>query len=128
MVNHEWQEIEVVSDACANPDPGRRVPPMLDVTFFELARRRSQDLRSSFQWSAVHQCHYILELVPKTISSAGLIKRRAGPNAASQNLVNKPAVNHEVHTRIGRVNLQRCQMAVPLLPQLHQCRISRMGL
>src|SRR5262244_3758709 len=106
MVNHEWQEIKVVSDACANADPGRRVPPMLDITFFELSCCRSQDLRSSFCWGAVHQCHYILQLVPKAISSAGLIKRRAGPNAASQNLINKPAVYHQVHTRIGRGDMQ----------------------
>src|SRR5262245_1588075 len=122
MVNHEWQEIQVVSDACSNSDPGRWVPPMLDVTFFELAWRRSQDLRSSFYWGTVHQCHYILKLVPKTISSAGLIKRRASPNAASQNLVNKPAVYHQVHTRIGRGDLQCGQVSVPLLSQLHQCR------
>ena len=96
---------------------------MLDVTLFELSRCRSQDLRSSFCWGAVHQSHYILELVPKAISSAGLIKRRPGPNAATQNLINKPAVYHQVHTRIGRCDLQCGQVAIPLQSQLHQSRI-----
>src|ERR1043166_5345600 len=127
MVNHEWQEIKVVSDACANADPGRRMPPMLDVTLFELSCRRSQDLRSSFCRDAVHQCHYILELVPKAISSAGLIKCGAGPNAANQNLIKKPAVYHQVHSRIGRGDLQCGQVAVPLQSQLPQRRINWMG-
>src|SRR5262245_65465030 len=100
MVNDEWQEIKVVSDACANADPGRRVPPVLDVTLFELSCRRSQDLRSSFCWGAVYERHYILELVPKAISSAGLIKRRARAQAATQNLLNELAVYSYVHTRI----------------------------
>ena len=75
MVNDERQEIEVVGDARANADAGRRVPPMLDIAFFELSRRRSQDLRPRFCWSAIDQGHYILQLVSKAIRAAGLVKR-----------------------------------------------------
>src|SRR5687768_8505550 len=99
MVNNERQEIEIVGDPRANADPGGRVPPMLDIALLELPRRRSQDLRTRLCRSAVDQGHHILQLVSKAIRSAGLVKRGACPNAASQYLINEPTVEHHVHGR-----------------------------
>src|ERR1044071_6327457 len=101
-MNHEWQEIQVVGDSCANTNPGRRVPPMLDITFLELPCRGSQDLRPRFSGSTVDQGHHILQLISKAIRSAGLLKRGAGPNAAGQDLINEPTVEHQVNAWIGR--------------------------
>jgi hypothetical protein len=128
VVSHERQEIEVVGDPRANADPGRRVPPVLDIALLELPRRRSQNLCPRLCRSAVNQGHHILQLVSKAIGSAGLVKRGASPNAASQNLINKPTVEHQVDTRIGRSYLQCLQVVVPLLLHLRQCRIRSMGL
>src|SRR4026209_1429594 len=128
MVNHERQEIEVVGDPRANADPRRRVPPMLDIALLELSRRRSQDLRARLRWSAADQGHHILQLVWKTIRTAGLVKRGACPNRASQYLINEPTVEHQVHARIRRSHLQRVQVTVPLLLPLGQCGIGSAGL
>ena len=110
------------------PIPGRRVPPVLDVALFELPRRRPQDLRPRLCRSAVDQGHHILQLVAKAVRSAGLVKRGAGPNAASQDLIDQPAVEHQVDARIGRRHVQRVQEAVPLLLHLGQRRIGSIGL
>src|SRR6185369_11386493 len=128
MVNHERQEIEVVRYSRANADPGRRVPPMLDVALLKLPCRRSQDLRARLRRSAVDQGHHVLQLVSKAVRTAGLVKRGACPNAASQYLINEPTVEHQVHTRIRRSHLQGVQVAVPLLLNLAQYGIGSAGL
>ena len=128
VVNHERQKIEVVGDPRANADPGRRVPPVLDIALLELPCRRSQDLRPRLCRSAVDQGHHILQLISKAVRPTGLVERGAGPNAASQDLINKPAVEHQVDAAIGRSHVQRVQVAVPLLLYLRQSRSSSMGL
>ena len=102
VVNDQRQEVEVVSDPCANADTGRWVPPMLDIPLLELPRCRAQNLCPRFIRSAVDQSHHILELVSKAVRSSGLVKGGAGPNAAGPHLIKEPTVEHQVHAGIGR--------------------------
>ena len=114
-MNHQWQEIKIVSNPRPDPNPRRRVPPVLDVTLLELARRRPNDLRSRLRWSAIDEGHHILQLIAKPVRSAGLIKSGASPNAAGQDLIDKPAIEHEVDAQIGRCHMQGVQAVVPVL-------------
>jgi hypothetical protein len=100
----------------------------LDVALFELACRRSQDLGPRLCRSAVDQRHHILQLIAKPVRSAGLVKRRAGPHPASQDLVDQPAIDHEVDAAIGRFHVQRVQEAVPLLLHFGQRHIGSISL
>ena len=62
-----------------------------------------------------HQRHHVLELVAKPVGAAGLIERRARPDAAGQRLVEQPAVEHDVHGAVGRPHLDRAEHVVPVL-------------
>ena len=47
----------------------RRVPPMLDISFTELARGAKEELLADQGWCSVHQRHHILKLVAETESA-----------------------------------------------------------
>ena len=120
VVDDQGQEIEVVGDPGADADPGRRMPPVLDVALLELPGRRPQDLRPRLFRGAVDQGHDVLELVPKAVRPARLVERRAGPHPAGQHLVEQPAVEHQVHAGIGRLHLHGVQEVIPSLLHLGQ--------
>ena len=79
VMDHQWQEIEIVGDPRADADPRRRVPPVLDVALLELARRRPQDLRPRLCRGAVDQSHHILQLVAETRTLRRIDKTRSAP-------------------------------------------------
>ena len=60
-----------------------------------------------------HQRHHVLELIAKAVRAARLIKRRSRPDAAGQRLVEQPAVEHDVHAAIRRLDLHRAENVVP---------------
>ena len=45
VVDDQGQEVEIVADPGADADPGRRMPPVLDIALLELPGCRPQDLR-----------------------------------------------------------------------------------
>ena len=67
---------------------------------------------------AVDQRHHVLQLIAKTERTAGLIKRRAGPDAARKRLIQKPAVEHCVQRRIGSSDFDRGEKFVPMTQYL----------
>ena len=59
------------------------------------------------------QRHHVLQLVAEAKRAAGLVERRAAPDAARQALVQQPAIQQQVHGGIRRVDLHRTQQIVP---------------
>src|SRR3990172_6541557 len=92
------------------------MPPVLDVTLYELARGGPQYLRACHVSLRHGERHHVLKLIAKAIGAAGLIKRRSRPDAASERLIEQPAVEHNVHSpiRCGHLNL-----AKNVIPVLH---------
>ena len=67
------------------PRPDRRVPPVLDVAFDELARRRAQQVRAQrASGCGVDERHRVLQLVAKAERAARLVEAAAPPEAAGQ--------------------------------------------
>ena len=89
------------------------MPPVLNVTFDKLARCGAQQMFArdiSFRHA---ERHHVLELVAETVCAAQLIERRTGPHAATERLVEQPAIEHEIHAGIGRRDLDRAEQVVP---------------
>ncbi len=63
--------------------------------------------------SNVQQCQNVLKLVTKPIGSAGLVEGGSSPDPAGQGLVQKPAVDKQVKSGFGGVNLHRTQQVIP---------------
>ena len=66
--------------------------------------------------------HHILKLVTEPISAAGLVERGPSPEAAGQRLVQQPAVQQDIHTRIGGLHLSLFQNFIPKLADTLPCR------
>src|SRR4030095_897303 len=60
----------------------------------------------------------VLQLVPEAVRTSGLIERRARPDAAGEGLIEKPAVEEEVQSGIGRLDLDRAEHLVPMFLDL----------
>src|SRR3990172_12720091 len=91
------------------------MPPVLDVTLYELARGGPQYLRACHVSLRHGERHHVLELIAKAIGAAGLIKRRSRPDAASERLIEQPAVEHNVHSPIRCGHLNRAKNVIPVL-------------
>ena len=95
------------------PWPERRKPPMLDVALDELPRGRAQQMFARHLRLRHAERHHVLELIAKAVRAAGLVERRARPDAAGERLVEQPAVEQNVHRAIGRLHLNRAEDVVP---------------
>ena len=71
----------------------------------------------------MHQGHDILELIAESESAARLIERRTAPDPAAQHLVQEPAIEEQVDTRVGRAHLHGVQNSVPALADFFECRL-----
>ena len=66
-----------------------------------------------FLGGAVDQGHHVLELVAEAVGPAGLVERRPAPDPAGQDLVEQPAIEHQVQRGVGRPDLDGPEDAVP---------------
>ncbi len=123
VAGDERQEVQVVGDARADPASGRRVPPVLHVAFFELPRRRSQNLRPRLLRRAVDQRHRVLKLVAEPERSARLVEARPAPHPTGERLIEQPAVQHQVERRVRRTDLDGSEDAIPLRSDFLQRRL-----
>ena len=55
---------------------------MLNIAFDELTRGGTQELRTRNVSSRHRERHYVLQLIPETVGSAGLVKGGASQNPA----------------------------------------------
>ena len=60
------------------------------------------------------QGHHVLELVAKSIRAPRLVEGGSRPDATGQRLVEEPAVEHQVHRTVGRLDLDGAGDVVPL--------------
>src|SRR5512141_2341755 len=59
------------------------------------------------------ECHDILDLIPEPIRPARLIEGRPCPDAARKRLIEKPAVQEEVHGTVRTLHLDSAEEIVP---------------
>src|SRR5207344_2868781 len=93
------------------------MPPVLHVAFHELAASGPEEMLPRDLPVRNGQGHHVLELVTKPVRAAGLIEGGSSPHAAGERLVEKPAVEHDVHGAVRRLDLDGADDVVP--PSLH---------
>ena len=113
MGGHEGEPEQVVGDAGAHPGAAGRVPPVLHVALFELARGGAQDLGAGEIGARVEERAHVLQLIAEAERAAGLIKGGAPPQTAGEILVEQPAVEQEVDGLVRRLDLNGVEKAVP---------------
>ena len=92
---------------------GMRQPPVLHVALGELAGGCAQQVFARKIGPDSGESHAVLQLVTKAVGAAGLIEGRPRPNPARDRLVEQPAIEHEVHRAVGRLDLDRAQNLIP---------------
>ena len=91
---------------------------MLHISLLELARGGAQDVLARDRRPRNDERHDILQLIPKAVSTARLIKRRPCPHAAGQRLIEQPTVDQDVHGAIGGLYLYGTQRLIPEISHL----------
>ena len=86
---------------------------MLHVALRELPPRGALEVLARQIGSRGGQRHAVLQLVAEAVGAAGLIESGARPDATGERLVEQPAVEHQVHRAIGRLDRDRAQGFVP---------------
>ncbi len=97
---HKWEPEQVVRAARADAAPRGRMPPVQHVTLLELMGCRLEDVLAHQVRANVNVGHHVLKLVTKPVGAAGLIKRGPAPEAAGERLIQKPAIQKNVHARV----------------------------
>src|SRR6186713_57833 len=89
------------------------MPPVLDVTLFELMRGSAQNVGAGDVGRCIDEGKTILKLIAESQCSAGLINRRTTPDAAAQRLIEQPAIQDKVCCGCRRLDLQRSEQPIP---------------
>ena len=92
-----------------------RMPPMQDITLFELMGCGNQDMPPGLIRGGMKQGEHILQLVPIAEGAACLIESRARPDPRTGRLIGQPAVDHQIKGRVRRVDLHCAQSGVPVI-------------
>src|SRR5688572_21812597 len=87
----------VVRNSCTHALAGMWQPPMLNIALDELPRRRPEQMLARHRRAHGGERHAVLQLIAEAIGSARLIEGRAGPDAASERLIEEPSVQHDIH-------------------------------
>ena len=87
---------------------------MLHIALVKLAACGTNEMVSGQIWPSNSQCHAILQLIAKAECATHLIESRPSPNAATQGLIQQPAVQQEIelpvrcfHLNLGKYLLPR---------------------
>ena len=91
---------------------------MLDIALDELAGGGAQQVVPRCIRFGEGQGHAVLKLVAEAEGAAGLIEGRARPEAAGKRLIKQPAVQHDVHRPVGRLDLNRPKHGRPVICHL----------
>jgi hypothetical protein len=100
------------------------MPPVLDVPFPKLSRSGSEEVLAHEFGPRHRQGQDVLELIAESVRPSGLVERGARPDAAREGLIEKPAVEEEVHRGIGRLDLDRFQHLIPVFLDLAENRVA----
>ena len=96
------QPEQVVRAAGPDAAAARGVPPVLDVSLHELARRRPDEVLAGQVRPRQGQGEDVLDLVPESVRPARLVVAGARPEPARDILVEEPAVDEEVEGVVRR--------------------------
>ena len=107
MRGNEWKPEKIVTDPGPDAGAGLWMPPVLDITFYELSCGGAQDVVAREFRRRVHKGHDILQLISESVGTARLIKSRAAPNPAAQSLVKQPAVEQNICRKLRRFHFNR---------------------
>src|ERR1019366_3195912 len=86
----------------------------------ELASGGAEKLFAQQPRLGMHKGHRVLQLIAKAKGAAGLVKSRPRPHAASERLVNEPAVGQEINGGVRRFDIDRAQRPPPVVPNSFQ--------
>src|ERR1700759_1449505 len=91
------------------------MPPMLDVALAELMGCRAQEMLAQQDRFGVDEGHRVLQLIAKSECATRLIKTGASPQTAAQNLIEQPAVGHQVDRCVRRFHpdCAKCSLPIP---------------
>src|SRR3990170_3623572 len=106
---------------CAHALSIGRMPPVLHVTLKELALGATDQLLAGEPRRSMDKRHGVLQLIAKTVGTAGLIIPTAAPEPAGHCLVDQPAVGQHVQRRVRRLHVHRAKGSVPVSPHRFQC-------
>ena len=93
---------------------------MLDIALDKLMRGRAEELLARQMGCGMHEGHNVLKLIAESKSAARLVVPASSPQAASQGLIDEPAVDQGIDCRIGCLNIKRAQRALPTVPDVFQ--------
>src|SRR5262249_28531 len=94
----------------------RGVPPMLHVALAELMRRRAQKMLTRQGRFGVDERHRVLQLGGKSECPTGLLKTVAPPKTTAQDLIQQPAVGHQIYRGVWSFHMDRAKRLFPILP------------
>src|SRR5207302_8196821 len=98
--SREGEPDPVIADARPDSAARGRMPPVLDVAFAKLSRRRPAELLARDVPGRHGQRHDVLELVAKAIRAARLIEAGTAPHPAGASLIEQQAIRHEAEGSI----------------------------
>src|ERR1700730_7986035 len=103
------------------------VPPMLDVALPELMCGRTQQMLTDQGWLGVNQGHRVLQLVAKSVCTTGLIKPGTSPKTTTQDLVQQPAIGHQVYRGVRSFHVDSTKRLLPVLTSTFEGRLGGTG-
>src|SRR5665811_449019 len=122
-IHRVWQPEAIVRDSGTDASTGWWMPPVLDVSFHELALRGSQQMFPRQGRFGSHECDDVLELVAEAVCAPGLVERRPCPQPAREGLIDKPVVKHDVHRAVWGAHLDGSKGVIPEVGHVAQCRL-----
>ena len=100
---------------------------MLHISLDKLPGRCAKDVFACTRGGCVQQSHDILELITKAKCSAGLEKSGASPEAATQRLIEKPAIEQIVDGRNRSDHFNLPKQFVPPSARRIECCLNRIA-
>ena len=108
---------EVIVRTVGPHTPARwRMPPMLNISFYELTGGAQEQVLAHEIRPGVDECHHVLQLIAETEGAPRLVRCAARPQAARESLVQQPAVGQHVERRVGGFDIYCAEGVPPVLP------------
>src|SRR5262245_28166577 len=91
-----------------------RMPPVLHVSFLELVCGRTKKMFAQQNRTGVDKGHGVLKLIPESERTSRLVESRAGPKAATDRLIEQPAISQNIQGGMRRFDLNRAERPRPM--------------
>ena len=115
LVGHEDEPEVVVAEGGAGAEMEALVPPVEHIAFGELMGRMVENLAACVCRVAIEDRHDVLQLVAEACGTAHLVEAGTREETRGVDLVEIPAVEHVVESRVGRLHLYGGEFGVPIV-------------